>query len=566
MAGHLAPVADSDLDYRAAAAYGQASGNEIETDLTIVQADLPAQLAAPGTPATISGTLHCPLLSPRPLQVTSGEFVLMTPDPTHVATDNMRYRFTARSAEGDDYGFEGHKVIHNGPARRAWQDTTTLFVTITSDPRSGLPPEVYRGVLRVSVGSLRRLVASITVSHAPSPSEGARLERQFLLHFLGALWPFYGGVLDEGVRFPTGRTVPAIPPSPGGHGADLVRWCDPDGLWHDRPVPSASSRLIRYCGGEKGPVVLAAGFAMSATSFTVGNSGPSLVEYLIDRGFDVWLFDYRAGIDLPSAWSQCTIDDIAGIDWPRAVDEVIARTGRPDVQALGHCVGSVSLLMTLLAGTRGIRSAICAQFTAFPVTSALNRAKADLRIGALLADLGVARMGPDVAGHPLDVALDLALRPVPMPRGERCGLAVCRWINAIFGLTHVHEQLDDATHREITRLFGVGNLTALRHLVLMLQRGRLVDADGLDRYLSNVGTLDVPIHFLAGTRNYIFHPEGTQRTLSWLQESLGKDLAARLFSATYLEGYGHLDAIIGRDAATDVFPVIVQHLDAHPSR
>jgi cholesterol oxidase len=217
--------------------------------------------------------------------------------------------------------------------------------------------------------------------------------------------------------------------------------------------------------------------------------------------------------------------------------------------------------MALLSGTDGVRSAMCAQFTVHPVTSTLNKVKARLGLGTVMADLGMARLRPDSAPGLPDMALDLALRPVPMPRGERCGLAVCRWINAIYGCTHVHDQLDDATHQEIANLFGVGNLDGLRHLVLMLQRGMAVDASGLDRYLPHVARLDLPIHFLAGTRNHIFHPQGTERTLDWLRQAHGNKKADRNYSVTYLKQYGHLDALIGRNVSTEVFPDIVHHLD-----
>lgn len=120
-----------------------------------------------------------------------------------------------------------------------------------------------------------------------------------------------------------------------------------------------------------------------------------------------------------------------------------------------------------------------------------------------------------------------------------------------------------ATPEELSNLFGVGNLSALRHLLLMLQRGIAVDAWGLDRYLPHVDRLDLPIHFLAGTSNHLFHPEGTEMTMQWLRDAHGRATSSRNYSVSYLNGYGHLDAIIGRDASVDVFPDILEHLEAH---
>lgn len=563
MEGYFADVIDPRGGFRQGQEVGRRSGQAMSTWLTITYHDLSALWADPSAPASITGLIDAPSLGEGGLKVTTGTFELLKPDPTHVETDHMRYRLQAESRDGVRYRLWGFKVVHHGRAYRSWPDTTTLYLMVERVVDGQPPQECGRGILRVSPRSLVRLLASMSLINVPRRLDREHYRYRFASHFLRSLLPFYGGVLDEGARFPQPPLAPRRLPEPGGVEADDVRWCDPGGTWHDQAVADACSRLIRYRGGPKGPVLLAAGYAMSATSYALETNHPSLLEYLVDHGYDVWLFDFRVGIDLPSAWSQATIDDIATIDWPRAVDEVRRIAGCDDVQAFGHCVGSVSLLMTLLSGTEGIRSAVCAQFTVLPVTSRLNKAKAALHLGSGMARLGITRLSSDSAVGLADMVMDLALRPVPLPRGERCGLAVCRWINAIYGSTHVHDQLDDATHREISNLFGVGNLTGLRHLILMLQHGRCVAADGTDRYLPHVERLDLPIHFLSGTRNYIFHPEGTRRTLEWLHGAFGPERAARNFSVTYLEGYGHLDAIIGRRASVDVFPHILEHLDAH---
>ena len=71
---------------------------------------------------------------------------------------------------------------------------------------------------------------------------------------------------------------------------------------------------MRYEGGRRGPVLLAAGFGMSATSFLLDTVETNLAEHLVEAGYDVWLFDYRATIDLPSSHTAFTLDDIATDD------------------------------------------------------------------------------------------------------------------------------------------------------------------------------------------------------------------------------------------------------------
>lgn len=338
-----------------------------------------------------------------------------------------------------------------------------------------------------------------------------------------------------------------------------ARWCAGDGRWHAGNDLSADAwlRLIRFKGGRFGPLLLAPGFSMSATSLVDDTTDSNLVEHLVARGYDVWLFDYRASIDLPSAHTQFTLDDIATHDWPSAVAEVLRMTGAETVQAIGHCVGSGSLMMALAAGLTGVRSAICMQFTLHPVSSRLNRAKIALKLHNVPRILGLQVVAPLTRTTPAGVLLDRMLRAIPMPGGERCDQPICHWINGVFGCTHTHDQLADATHEAFSNLFGVANMHALNHLALMVQRRTVVHSSGTNSYLAHPERLRLPILLVQGERNYIFHPEGSLRTLRWLEASNDP----RLYTRVVLPRYAHLDALMGRDASRDVFPLLSSHLD-----
>jgi cholesterol oxidase len=227
------------------------------------------------------------------------------------------------------------------------------------------------------------------------------------------------------------------------------------------------------------------------------------------------------------------------------------------VQALGHCVGSASLIMALADRLEDVRSAVCMQFTQHPVTSKQNTVKAALKVDRVLAKVGLHTVQPGVGVTIPNSLLDLGLRTAPMPRAERCGKPLCRWINAIYGCTHAHEQLDDATHDELDDMFGVGNLPALGHMGTIMNRRLVVDANGREAYTRHPERLQLPILLVQGERNYIFRPAGSMRTLRWLQTANEPSLYERVV----LPGYAHLDALIGRDAARDVFPVLTEHLD-----
>jgi cholesterol oxidase len=563
MSGYISAPGEGPDDYDGAYEAGRAHGASIQFQTTITHPDLPALLNDPSSPATIGGTVLAPVLCQEVLEIESGAFVLLEPHPKQVETDRMTYQMRLRCTSDPSrrYLLEGHKVIRVSSILAAWRQTTTLYVKVYEGDSP--EPRALRalGMMHISLADVYHLVHHADVSNCTGVEREEYLAR-FGAMFIRSLWPFYGGVANELGRFGPGSAPQRrIPGSP-----DLVRLCDPKGGWHDRDedVPDACSRLIRYRGGDKGPVMLAAGFAMSATSLhSAAHLG--LAPYLADAGFDVWLFDYRAGIDLPSASGQFTVDDIAHVDWPRAVDEVLRVTGASTVQVFGHCVGSVSILMSLLDETSGmegkVRSVVCSQFSMHPHTSKLKLIESEFYVGKILEALGVHRTRPDASRTPGHVALDVALHAIPVPKGEECLLPVCRWINAVFGLTHHHAQLDDATHLAIADLFGEANISTLDHLGLMMQKGKAVDAHGRDRYLPHVERLaDVPIHFLAGRLNYIFHPSGIERTLEWLRGG-GGDPA--IHTMTELPNYSHLDCLIGTEASGDVFPIILDHLDRY---
>ncbi|HSZ38620.1 MAG TPA: GMC oxidoreductase [Trebonia sp.] len=547
---------------------GRRDGARVELDVTISYDDIHAVLDDPRRPARISGEVRAAALSAHPLTVTEGRFTLFDPDPSRVETWRMRYRMTLRSADGRTYLFDGHKELReSGGARHAWSETTTLYTTIRAERPGGAPgdgaaeggtAEGGTGILHLKPADLARLIGGITVEGVPGHKQ-REYRRAFLELFADELVHVYGGVLDEPADFPSApRAAPRVrePGQPDG-----TWWCGGGRRWHagDKPGDDAFLRLTRYHAGDKGPVMLASGFGMSSHSFLTPTISQNLTEFLAERGYDVWLFDCRAGIDLPSSGTQFTIDDIARVDWPVAVRKVLDETGRDDLQVFGHCVGSGSLQMAILAGLEGVRAAVCAQFPMHLVTSPFDLAKSRLHTAGIFRRLGAGGLAPDTRGSVPDELLDAALRTLPMPAEERCGEAVCRWINAIYGLTHRHAQLNEPTHRALNGMFGFGNVESLEHLSLMMRRGLAVTHTGGEEYFAHPERFArTSLLLLQGTQNYIFRPAGTLRTLRWLQRGNPRGDYHR----ELLHGYAHLDAIVGSRAATDVYPRIADFLDA----
>src|SRR3954470_13358946 len=173
-------------------------------------------------------------------------------------------------------------------------------------------------------------------------------------------------------------------------------------------------RLTRYRMGTKGPVVLAPGYGNAARAFSLDTVPKSFVEYLGEHDYDVWLLDYRASPDLPSSYSQFTVDDIALRDWPAAIGHVREQTGSESVQAMGHCVGGLSLFMAIGGGLEGLRAATFSALGGHPIPTFGNKVRAGIRLATLFKALGIRGLNTDYDRRLVpDKAVELLMRALP---------------------------------------------------------------------------------------------------------------------------------------------------------
>ncbi|GAA4354212.1 hypothetical protein GCM10023165_45210 [Variovorax defluvii] len=550
-------------DYEVAAAWGRVRGQSMRFELTIHTPDLYQMISDPTHAASIAGSVSCPALWPEPMPVVSGVFHLLPPDAQQVETWTMTYEMMLQRGSGR-LRFKGHKVLRQRAGSSPWTDTTTLFVRV-HDVDGAARPVVAQGILTLDLEDLMWQASSLRLEppaslpgavEAQVPAARDAINAVYLAKFAGffatTLFRAYGGLLSNLNNFPA-LDLPHLQrralraPAPVVHRVDVGEgFC---------------IKLTRYAGGARGPVVLAPGFSVRASSFATDTVDQNLVEALCARGWDVWLFDYRASPDSGSPIAPFTIDDIARVDWPAAVQFILQATGARDLQAIAHCVGSMSLLMALLEGMTGVRSIIASQLTLHPVTNWLNQAKADLGLAGLLE--GYAPLNERFDSVPgttdLDRAIDTLAWKVPIPAGEECKNPLCRRVFSIFGPSYTHSQLNHATHTALSEMFGCVSLRPFEQLSLMMQQARAVDREGRDVYMTpdKAKRLALPISFVAGANNALFFPETCIRTQRWL--SAFNDPA--LYTRQVFDGYAHMDLFIGRDAARDVFPYLISQLE-----
>lgn len=533
-------------DYQLAAQQGKQDNSKFEFTLTVSSDDLDKMLTDESHKAKLVGSVTAPALSPTPLKVSDGEFNLFIVDLDSVNTRRMVYRMKMTAAEGKVYYFEGFKLVHNDPGYDIWADTTTLYITV-HDGDSPNSPVLGKGIIKILPTDFLHQLSTLEVTNATNLQQQIEETARFGSFFAGVLFNVYGGIFAPSKVF-----NPDAPPRQ----KRPLRMSAPE-VHFFKTTDGVQLRLIRYQGGTKGPVMLAPGFGTSTLAFSIDTVETNLPEFLYARGYDVWLFDYRASADLPSATTQFSADEIALYDWPAAVEQVRNITESETVQIVGHCVGSMSFLMAMLAGLQGVRSAVCSQLTTHPRAATLNEIRAGLRLASFLTVLGVDSLDPDFDTHAdwQDKLYDTVLRLYPTK--EPYNNPVDRRILFMYGEVYKIAQLNEATHDAIHEIFGPANMTFFRHISLILREGHIVNKDGKDVYLPHLERLAIPIALLHGADNAFFLPEGSAITYKLLCEKNGGDLYVR----HVIPDYAHMDCFMGKNAARDIFPTILAELD-----
>ncbi len=536
-------------DYDTGAKQGKDDGSSFRFIVSVESDDVDTMMLAPEHRASLFGTVTAPALSPKPLTVTEGEFSLFIIDPDVPETRLMRYRMKLTTNEGKVYGIDGRKFVHNAGAVHLWHDVTTLYITVYAGACTE-GPVIGKGILKIMPKDLQHQLRTMQVTNAMNRSERLRTLTRFGKFFAGDLFDIYGGVFARQTYF-----HPDAPPRK----KRPLRLNSPEVHYFDTD-DGATLRLTRYQGGSKGPVMLVHGLGVSSLAFSTDLIDTNLTEYLYAHGYDVWLLDFRSSIELPYARTRYTADEVARYDWPAAVQTVRDETGAADIQVVAHCYGAITFSMAMLSGLQGVRSAVCSQVGAHLSFVPVSRVKSGLHLDSLLAGLGVKSLSlyTDSNDDWLNRMFNRALELYPMAKHEHCNNPVCHRVTFLYAPIYKHEQLNANTHDNIHELFGVASISNFEHLGVMTRARKIVNAKGEDVYLPHVKRMAIPIAFIHGAENELWLPDSTRQTYEWLCEANGKEF----YSRSLIPHYGHIDCIFGKNAALDVYPLILKHLEA----
>jgi hypothetical protein len=336
----------------------------------------------------------------------------------------------------------------------------------------------------------------------------------------------------------------------------------------DRVVPFVSGdgfqcNLIHVQGERtpwKGAVLLVHGAGVRANIFRAPVRR-TLVDELLDDGWDVWLENWRASIDfVPNRW---TLDQAALHDHPAAVRTVVQETGTRELRAVIHCQGSTSFMMSAVAGlvpevTTILSNAVSLHPVVPPAAALKHRLAVPL----------VARLTPYLDcrwGLDAPTPFAKALTAFVMLTHRECDNAVCRYASFTYGVGFPtlwrHENLNDETHRWLSDEFAAVPLTFFQQIGRGIRAGHLVSVEGRPELPAEFGVAPpltgARMAFFAGELNRCFLPESQVRTHRYFD-------ACRpgYHTLHVIPGYAHLDVFMGKDAARDVFPIMLRELNA----
>ena len=309
---------------------------------------------------------------------------------------------------------------------------------------------------------------------------------------------------------------------------------------------------------DRGPVILVHGAGVRANIFRAP-VGTTLVDVLVEAGYDVWLENWRASIDVgPNPW---TLDQAAVYDHPQAVKTVVRETGSDAVKAVIHCQGSTSFMMSAVAGlVPEVTTIVTNAVSLHPVIPGFSRAKIKY-----LAPM-VARLTPYVDprwGVHAPTLLSKAIVAMVRLSHHECDNAVCKMVSFTYGAGFPalwrHENLNRSTHEWIKREFGHVPLTFFLQMAKCVDRGQLVSVEGRKElpaeFAKRPPHTDARFAFFAGRLNRCFSPLSQQRTFQFFESHRRNH-----HSIHVLPRYSHLDVFMGKNSARDVFPLMLEEL------
>lgn len=309
----------------------------------------------------------------------------------------------------------------------------------------------------------------------------------------------------------------------------------------------------------KGPVLIVHGAGVRANIFRAPVE-TDIVDYLVQKGYDVWLENWRASIDFaPNEWN---LDQAAKYDHPAAVSKVAEETGYEKIKAIIHCQGSTSFMMSAVAGlVPRVGNIVSNAVSLHPVVPdwSVYKSRFALPVVALFTKYLNPQWGREAPWLFPKIVHSL----VEIAHNE-CDNGVCKEVSFTYGsgcpALWRHENLNEATHEWLRDEFAAVPVRFFNHIKKCIEKGNLVSLEQDEQlpgdYISAEPQTKARFAFFTGEENRCFLPESQVRTYNYFNRREPGRHALRS-----IPGYSHLDIFMGKNAASDIFPLIVEELE-----
>ncbi|GLB08494.1 hypothetical protein AtubIFM57258_004384 [Aspergillus tubingensis] len=509
-----------------------------------------------------TGTVACRGLSRGPMRVVDGKIRFFVPSKKQAESTALRYSLQLLSLEGIRYKLEGYKEIDSASAfsiRGMWEATTKVNVHITRD--DGM--KVGAGVLRISWPSFRQQMRTFK-STVPFRVRLVPELVLFLAYFALQLAVVF---LRPFAPARKSRRSPHLPHGPREQPFNTTILKTKDGvnvrLEEYEPLPDTNEATKGEFLGSQ-PVLFIPGVTGNAaySTFALPYLRCNMVEYFTARGCRCYVLTPRWGSNAKTS-AQCTVYDCR-LDIAAALQHILAQQ-KQKPYIVAHCQGSVALAMGLLDGTIKRTNILGITANAVFMTQVLaywNSLKAAtpilIRLYQFISGTHYP-IGSSDGNKPIHKVLDILLRFYPVEnRRDICTSTHCHRTTFAFGLCWNHNNLDANIHDNVGQFFADTHTKLLEHVTRMGTHEACLDNELrpllTDRNLHNLQ--DIPILFMSGKVNEVFKPESTLRDYEMLRRRFGEHLYRRFL----VEGYGHLDPVIGKNAADDVYWRVFEHV------
>jgi cholesterol oxidase len=263
------------------------------------------------------------------------------------------------------------------------------------------------------------------------------------------------------------------------------------------------------------------------------------------------------------------------LDLLPGVGDTIRNNVGPDtgLHVISHCLGAVSFSLALFGGTvtDEVTSAIVNSVSLRPRVAPWSKAK--LWFAPFLVEyiLGRPYVSPRWRSDPYLTRGKLISYLVSAFHSE-CDYPACHMLSFMWGTgypaLYSHDLIDEVTHDRGEDLYGPTAMHYHRHVRKMVGAGhRAVKYDPKDRrydalpddYLDGAGDVEVPVLFCTGEENRVFMDSNI---LAY--ETMKEKAPGRHELATFAE-YGHQDVFMGNTVDEDIFPTLLDFLEAHRS-